>query len=91
MSLVVDLAVRRPPDRGDAPHAPGRLVVSQTFLDVGDQLRLAGLDGTVRRLDHGNDLLTVGRMRHPDDDGVLHGLMRLQRLLHLLGEDLLSA
>ncbi len=47
--------------------------------------------GAVGRLHHRHDLLAVGRVGDADDDGVAHGLVRLERLLDLLGEDLLAA
>ena len=92
VALVVHLAVGRPPDGGHDPHAPGRLVRGQLLLHVLDQLGLGGeLGGVGVQLDHRHDLLAVGRVRDTHHDGVAHRVVRLERLLDLLGEDLLAA
>src|SRR6202050_5766171 len=91
MALVVDLAVRRPPDGGDAAHPARRLVRGQAFLHVPDQLGLVGHRRPVRRLDPGPALLAVGRVWAAHHHGVAHRRVRLQSLLDLLGEDLLAA
>src|SRR5450631_415555 len=91
VALVVDLAVGGPADAVDEAHAPRCLVGGQAGLDVVDELGFGrGRDIGVE-LDHGHDLLAERLVRYPDHDGVAHGVVCLERLLDLLGEDLLAA
>src|ERR687894_747962 len=89
-ALVVDLAVRRPPDGVDCEDVLRRLVRRQLRADVGDQ-RIGGDGLAGGRLDHRADDLAELLVRHGHGHGVAHAGIRLEHLLDLFGEDLLAA
>src|SRR5262249_35661243 len=88
---VVGLAVRSPGHPVDDDHVAGALEPGRAAaLDgVGDVVRVGG--PARRRRHHGGDGLAEAVVGHADDDDVSHRPALLDRLLDLLGEDLLAA
>ena len=89
-ALVVDLAVRGPPDRVDRQHPLGRLVGRQLVLHVDDDVALVE-GGAGHELDDGGDGLAELVVGDAHRDGVGDGVVGLQDLLDLLRVHLLAA
>src|SRR5439155_6610239 len=87
---VVDLAGRAAADGRRAEDPARSLVVGQTALDVGNDLGLVyGLAGG--RFHPGEDELAETLVGNADHDGVANTGVFFERLLDLLGIDLLAA
>src|SRR4029450_2848791 len=87
---VVGLAARAAFDLVAEDDLLRELVAGEVLAGLGEEIRgrRARAGAELHDRDH---LLTPALARAPRDDGVEHGRVVLQRVLHLLGEDLLAA